>query len=95
MCEFREVETGKGDDAVERRPQLKAALAACKRQTATLVMPSTTASLATRISSPRPRRTRTSDLSWCSTARASAPAAKVKDGFVLPPRNAWAGMEPS
>src|SRR5438477_1148062 len=29
--EFVEVETGKGSDALERRPQLKAALAAAKR----------------------------------------------------------------
>jgi hypothetical protein len=26
---------------------------------------------------PRPRRARTSDLSWCSTARASAPSASM------------------
>jgi DNA invertase Pin-like site-specific DNA recombinase len=30
-CEFIEVETGKGSDALDRRPQLKAALAAAKR----------------------------------------------------------------
>jgi DNA invertase Pin-like site-specific DNA recombinase len=29
--EFVEIETGKGSDAIERRPQLKAALAAAKR----------------------------------------------------------------
>jgi DNA invertase Pin-like site-specific DNA recombinase len=29
--EFTEVETGKGSDAIERRPQLKAALAAAKK----------------------------------------------------------------
>jgi DNA invertase Pin-like site-specific DNA recombinase len=38
MDKFCEVETGKGEDAVERRPQLKAALAACKRQKATPVI---------------------------------------------------------
>ena len=38
MGKFCEVETGKGEDAVERRPQLKAALAACKRQKATPVI---------------------------------------------------------
>lgn len=31
VCEFVEVETGKGSDALDRRPQLKAALAAAKR----------------------------------------------------------------
>jgi hypothetical protein len=35
MGQFREVETGKREDAVERRPQLQAA---CKRQKATLVI---------------------------------------------------------
>jgi DNA invertase Pin-like site-specific DNA recombinase len=31
VCEFVEVETGKGSDALDRRPQLKAALAAAKK----------------------------------------------------------------
>jgi len=38
MGQFREVETGKRKDAVERRPQLQAAPAACNRQKATLVI---------------------------------------------------------
>ncbi|MDP1614891.1 MAG: recombinase family protein [Methylococcales bacterium] len=36
--EFVEVETGKGADALERRPQLKAAIDACKKQKATLII---------------------------------------------------------
>jgi DNA invertase Pin-like site-specific DNA recombinase len=36
--EFVEVETGKGSDALDRRPQLKAALALCKKQKATLLI---------------------------------------------------------
>lgn len=36
--EYVEVETGKGSDALERRPQLKAAIDACKKQKATLVI---------------------------------------------------------
>ncbi len=36
--QFTEVETGKGADAIARRPQLEAALKACKRQKATLVI---------------------------------------------------------
>jgi len=36
--EFTEVETGKGGDALAKRPQLKAALEACKKQKATLVI---------------------------------------------------------
>jgi DNA invertase Pin-like site-specific DNA recombinase len=35
---FTEVETGKGADALARRPQLKAALDACRKQGATLVI---------------------------------------------------------
>lgn len=35
---FVEVETGKGSDALERRPQLKAALEMCKKQKATLLI---------------------------------------------------------
>src|SRR5947209_17399126 len=31
VCEFVEVETGKGSDALDRRPQLKAALAAARK----------------------------------------------------------------
>ena len=34
--EFEEIETGKGSNALERRPQLRAALAVCKKQGATL-----------------------------------------------------------
>jgi DNA invertase Pin-like site-specific DNA recombinase len=36
--EFTEIETGKGSDALDRRPQLKAAIDACKKQKATLVI---------------------------------------------------------
>lgn len=36
--EFVEVETGKGADALERRPQLRAAIDACKKQKATLII---------------------------------------------------------
>lgn len=36
--EFIEVETGKGADALNRRPQLKAAIEACKKQGATLII---------------------------------------------------------
>src|SRR5215469_16315925 len=38
MGQFREVETGKREDAVQRRPQLQAALTAYKRQKAILVI---------------------------------------------------------
>lgn len=36
--EFVEVETGKGADALDRRPQLRAAIEACKKQKATLII---------------------------------------------------------
>lgn len=36
--EFVEVETGKGSNALERRPQLRAALAVCKKHGATLLI---------------------------------------------------------
>ncbi|WP_036249771.1 recombinase family protein [Methylobacter sp. BBA5.1] len=36
--EFVEVETGKGSDALDRRPQLKAAIDACRKQKATLII---------------------------------------------------------
>jgi DNA invertase Pin-like site-specific DNA recombinase len=36
--EFTEVETGKGADALDRRPELKAAIEACRKQKATLVI---------------------------------------------------------
>jgi len=36
--EFQEVETGKGSDALSKRPQLRAALDACRKQGATLVI---------------------------------------------------------
>lgn len=36
--EFLEVETGKGSDALSKRPQLKAALETCRKQGATLVI---------------------------------------------------------
>lgn len=36
--EYTEIETGKGANALERRPQLQAAIAACKRHKATLVI---------------------------------------------------------
>jgi len=38
VAEFVEVETGKGADALARRPQLRAALEACRTQGATLVI---------------------------------------------------------
>lgn len=38
IAEFVEVETGKGADALEKRPQLRAALALCKKTGATLVI---------------------------------------------------------
>lgn len=36
--EYEEVETGKGANALDKRPQLRAALAACKKQGATLII---------------------------------------------------------
>jgi len=36
--EFQEVETGKGSDATAKRPQLRAALEACRKQGATLLI---------------------------------------------------------
>lgn len=38
IAEFKEVETGKGSDALAKRPQLRAALEACRKQGATLVI---------------------------------------------------------
>lgn len=38
VAEFREVETGKGSDALAKRPQLRAALEACRKLGATLVI---------------------------------------------------------
>lgn len=38
MAEYQEVETGKGSDALAKRPQLKAALAACRKEGATLII---------------------------------------------------------
>ena len=38
IAEFVEIETGKGSNALERRPQLRAALALCKKQKATLII---------------------------------------------------------
>ncbi len=38
IAEFQEVETGKGADALEKRPQLKAALAACRKHGAKLII---------------------------------------------------------
>lgn len=38
VAEFQEVETGKGADALAKRPQLKAALAACRKEGATLII---------------------------------------------------------
>lgn len=38
LAEFTEVETGKGSNALERRPQLRAALELCKKRKATLVI---------------------------------------------------------
>ena len=36
--EFTEIETGKGANAMDKRPELKAAIAACKKHKATLVI---------------------------------------------------------
>src|SRR5688572_4453485 len=38
LSEFLEVETGKGSNALDRRPQLRAALALCKKEGATLLI---------------------------------------------------------
>lgn len=38
VAEYQEVETGKGSDALAKRPQLKAALAACRKEGATLII---------------------------------------------------------
>jgi DNA invertase Pin-like site-specific DNA recombinase len=38
LQEFTEVETGKGADALDKRPQLRAAVEACKKQKATLII---------------------------------------------------------
>lgn len=38
IAEFQEVETGKGADALAKRPQLKAALAACRKEGAVLII---------------------------------------------------------
>lgn len=38
VAEFQEVETGKGSDALAKRPQLKAALDACRQHGATLII---------------------------------------------------------
>lgn len=38
IAEFQEVETGKGSDALAKRPQLRAALAACRKEGATLII---------------------------------------------------------
>ena len=38
LAEYQEVETGKGSDALAKRPQLKAALAACRKEGATLII---------------------------------------------------------
>lgn len=38
VAEYQEVETGKGSAALTKRPQLKAALAACRREGATLII---------------------------------------------------------
>ncbi|WP_305074379.1 recombinase family protein [Propionivibrio sp.] len=38
IAEFQEVETGKGANALEKRPQLKAALSACRKEGATLLI---------------------------------------------------------
>src|SRR4051812_41681795 len=38
ICEFVEVETGKGSDALQKRPLLRAALDACKARRAVLII---------------------------------------------------------
>lgn len=38
MMEFTEIETGKGSNALEKRPQLRAALDACRKHGATLII---------------------------------------------------------
>ena len=47
IAEFTEVETGKGSDALDRRPQLKAALKAAKKAGVKLPWPSSTGSAVT------------------------------------------------
>ena len=38
LAEYVEVETGKGSNAIDKRPQLRAALESCKKQGATLII---------------------------------------------------------
>jgi DNA invertase Pin-like site-specific DNA recombinase len=38
LHEYQEIETGKGHDAIAKRPQLRAALVACQKQEATLII---------------------------------------------------------
>lgn len=38
IAEYQEIETGKGSDALAKRPQLTAALAACRKEGATLII---------------------------------------------------------
>ena len=38
LSDYVEIETGKGSDALDRRPQLKAAMSVCKKQKATLII---------------------------------------------------------
>jgi len=42
LADFTEVETSKGADALARQPQLKAAMALCKKAGASLLLPSCT-----------------------------------------------------
>lgn len=50
--EFQEVETGKGADALAKRPRLKAALDTCRKHSATLIIAKLDSSPGTCISSP-------------------------------------------
>ena len=52
VAEFVEVETGKGSDALDRRPQLAAALAKARALRCSVAVPSSTVSRATCISFP-------------------------------------------
>jgi DNA invertase Pin-like site-specific DNA recombinase len=38
LSEYQEIETGKGHDAIAKRPQLRTALSACQKQGATLII---------------------------------------------------------
>jgi DNA invertase Pin-like site-specific DNA recombinase len=52
IAEFTEIETGKGSDALDRRPELKAALKAAKKPSVRSPSPSSTGSAAMSCLSP-------------------------------------------